>query len=221
MSKKVNKISINKLESTMTNNVISFPMNGYPDIEVTVRRVLPLHDVMQFVADVVSTCVDMETGEYVPEVQAFAVRSSVLTMYANFTLPKDPQKQYDLIYNTTAFQQVLDVIDRVQYDEILYSINERIKHEVAMMESTMARQVAELTDNMTRFIKNSEEVFGSVHGDDMGVLIKELSKMGKVDEEKLVNAVINSGHKPEPSEPDKASDISTDGKVITLHKSKE
>lgn len=42
MSKKVNKISINKLESTMTNNVISFPMNGYPDIEVTVRRVLPL-----------------------------------------------------------------------------------------------------------------------------------------------------------------------------------
>lgn len=58
MSKKVNKISINKLESTMTNNVISFPMNGYPDIEVTVRRVLPLHDVMQFVADVVSTCVD-------------------------------------------------------------------------------------------------------------------------------------------------------------------
>ena len=69
MSKKVNKISINKLESTMTNNVISFPMNGYPDIEVTVRRVLPLHDVMQFVADVVSTCVDMETGEYVPEVQ--------------------------------------------------------------------------------------------------------------------------------------------------------
>lgn len=52
MSKKVNKISINKLESTMTNNVISFPMNGYPDIEVTVRRVLPLHDVMQFVADV-------------------------------------------------------------------------------------------------------------------------------------------------------------------------
>lgn len=155
MSKKVNKISINKLESTMTNNVISFPMNGYPDIEVTVRRVLPLHDVMQFVADVVSTCVDMETGEYVPEVQAFAVRSSVLTMYANFTLPKDPQKQYDLIYNTTAFQQVLDVIDRVQYDEILYSINERIKHEVAMMESTMARQVAELTDNMTRFHKTA------------------------------------------------------------------
>lgn len=221
MSKKVNKISINKLESTMTNNVVSFPMNGYPDIEVTVRRVLPLHDVMQFVADVVSTCVDTETGEYIPEVQAFAVRSSVLTMYANFTLPKDPQKQYDLIYNTTAFQQVLDVIDRVQYDEILYSINERIKHEVAMMESTMARQVAELTDNMTRFIKNSEEVFGSVHGDDMGALIKELSKMGKVDEEKLVNAVINSGHEPKPSEPDEASDISMDGKVITLHKSKE
>ena len=221
MSKKANKISINKLESTMTNNTVSFPMNGHPDIEVTVRRVLPLYDVMQFVADVVSTCVDADTGEYIPEVQAFAVRASVLTMYANFTLPKDPQKQYDLIYNTTAFQQVLDVIDRVQYDEIIYSINERIKHEVAMLESSMARQVADLTNNMARFIKNSEELFGSIQGDDMSALIKELSKMGKVDEEKLVKAVIGSEHKPDSPTKEEASGISVDGKVITLHKSQE
>lgn len=219
MSKKNNKVSINKLESTMTNNVVSFAMDGHPDIEVTVRRVLPLYDVMQFVADVVSTCVDTETGEYIPEVQAFAVRSAVLTMYANFTLPKDPQKQYDLIYNTTAFQQVLDVIDRVQYDEILYSINERIKHEVAMLESSMARQVAELTDNMNRFIKNSEELFGSVGGDDVGALVKNLSKIGKVNEEELVKAVIDAKQDVTPGSKDSSDE--SDGKVITLHKSKE
>lgn len=219
MSKKNNKVSINKLESTMTNNVVSFAMDGHPDIEVTVRRVLPLYDVMQLVADVVSTCVDTETGEYIPEVQAFAVRSAVLTMYANFTLPKDPQKQYDLIYNTTAFQQVLDVIDRVQYDEILYSINERIKHEVAMLESTMARQVAELTDNMNRFIKNSEELFGTVGGDDMSALMKNLSKIGKVNEKELVKAIIDAKQDAVPESKD-SSDTS-DGKVITLHKPKE
>lgn len=219
MSKKSNKISINKLESTMTNNVVSFALDGHPDIEVTVRRVLPLYDVMQLVADVVSTCVDTETGEYIPEVQAFAVRSAVLTMYANFTLPKDPQKQYDLIYNTTAFQQVLDVIDRVQYDEILYSINERIKHEVAMLESTMARQVAELTDNMNRFIKNSEELFGTVGGDDMSALMKNLSKIGKVNEKELVKAIIDAKQDAVPESKD-SSDTS-DGKVITLHKPKE
>lgn len=219
MSKKNNKVSINKLESTMTNNVVSFAMDGHPDIEVTVRRVLPLYDVMQFVADVVSTCVDTETGEYIPEVQAFAVRSAVLTMYANFTLPKDPQKQYDLIYNTTAFQQVLDVIDRVQYDEILYSINERIKHEVAMLESSMARQVAELTDNMNRFIKNSEELFGSVGGDDVGALVKNLSKIGKVNEEELVKAVIDAKQDVTPGSKDSSDE--SEGKVITLHKSKE
>ena len=219
MSKKSNKISINKLESTMTNNVVSFAMDGHPDIEVTVRRVLPLYDVMQFVADVVSTCVDTETGDYIPEVQAFAVRSAVLTMYANFTLPKDPQKQYDLIYNTTAFQQVLDVIDRVQYDEILYSINERIKHEVAMLESSMARQVAELTDNMNRFIKNSETLFGTVGGDDMSALMKNLSKIGKVDEKELVKAIIDAKQDVTTEGGDPSG--TSDEKVITLHKPKE
>ncbi len=219
MSKKSNKISINKLESIMQNNVVSMPMAGHEDIEIVVRRVLPLRDVMQFVEDVVSSCVDRVTGDYIPEVQAFATRACVLTQYANFTLPKDSEKQYDLVYNTDAFQQVMGVIDMVQYDEILYAINERIKHELAMLESSMAGQIAEITAKIDRFVENSEAMFGSVNGEDMSALIRNLAQIGSVDEEKLVQAV-RDAQRQETSKQKDNPVVASDGEVITLRKKK-
>lgn len=219
MSKKSNKISINKLESTMQDNVVSMPMAGHEDIEIVVRRVLPLRDVMQFVEDVVSSCVDRTTGDYIPEVQAFATRASVLTQYANFTLPKDSEKQYEIVYNTDAFQQVLGAIDRVQYDEILYAINERIKHELAMIESSMAGQIADVVAKFDRLMEGSEVMFGSVNGEDMSALIRNLARAGSIDERKLVQAVMEM-RKQESAEKHGNYVVASDGEVITFHKKK-
>lgn len=219
MSKKSNKISINKLESTMQDNVVSMPMVGHEDIEIVVRRVLPLRDVMQFVEDVVSSCVDRVTGDYIPEVQVFATRACVLTQYANFTLPKDSEKQYDLVYNTDAFQQVMSVIDREQYDEILHAINERIKHELAMMESSMATQIADVTAKLDHFVETSEAMFGSVTDKDMSALVHSLTNGGHVDEEKLVKAMMDV-RKHETTEGHGNPVVASDGDVITLRKKK-
>lgn len=220
MSKKANRISINRLESTMRNNVVTVPMDGYPDIEITIRRVLPLQEVLQFVEDVVSSCIDDGTGRYIPEIQAFTVRASVLTRYANFTLPKDPEKQYDLIYNTDAFQQVIGIIDGVQYNEIMYSINERIKHEISMMEGALASQMAELTAKINSFVNNSEELFGSIDGSDMSALVKNLSKAGNVDEGKLAKAVLDIRKQDDDSAKNNPV-IASDGNVVTLRKKKD
>lgn len=219
MSKKSNKISINKLESTMRSNVVSMPMSGHEDIEIVVRRVLPLRDVMQFVEDVVSSCIDRVTGDYIPEVQAFATRACVLTQYANFTLPKDSEKQYDLVYNTNAFQQVMDTIDRVQYDEILCAINERIKHELAMMESSMKAQIADVTAKLDHFVEASEAMFGSVSDKDMSALVHGLTNGGRLDEEKIVKAVMDV-RKQENAEDHDSPVVSSDGEVITFRKKK-
>lgn len=220
MSKKTNRISINKLESTMMNNTITVPMDEHQDIDITIRRVLPLQDVLQFVEDVVSSCIDAETGRYIPEIQAFTVRASVLTRYANFTLPKDPAKQYDLIYNTTAFFQVMNHIDRVQYDEILYAINKRIDHEVSMMESTMATQMSDLTEKINTFIDNSEAMFGSVDGGDMSALVKNLVNADSIDEEKLVEAVYKA-RKNEDNNKNDNPIVESSGDVVTLRKKKD
>lgn len=220
MGKKTTRISINKLESTMRNNVITVPMDGYPEIEIMIRRTLPLQAVLQFVEDVVATCVDNVSGRYIPEIKSFAIRASVLTQYANFTLPKDPEKQYDIVYNTDAFNQVMSHIDREQYDEILNSINERIKHEVTMMENMVANQMSELTSKIDSFISNSEEMFGSIDNKDIAALMKNLSNIGDIDEGKLAKAVFEL--KKHDAESDKVDPVvSSDGNVVTLRKKKD
>lgn len=220
MSKKVNRISINKLESTMLDKTNVVRMVGHPDIEITIRRVLPLQEVLQFVEDVVSSCIDSDTGRYIPEIKAFVVRASVLTRYANFTLPKDPEKQYDLIYNTDAYRQVMHNIDTEQYDEIMYAIDERIRHEIAMTESSMASQMAELTAKFNTFINNSEEMFGSVDSADMSALIKNLAKFDGVDESKLAKAVFDVKRSVDTSQEDDPV-VATDGDVVTIRKKKD
>lgn len=220
MSKKASRISINKLESTIQANVTVVPMVDYPEIEITIRRILPLQEVLQFVEDVVSSCIDSDTGRYIPEIQPFVIRSSVLTRYANFTLPKDPEKQYDLIYNTGAYQQVMRNIDRMQYDEILYAINERIRHETAMAESAMAGQLAELTSKIDTFINNAEGMFGSVSNEDMSALIKNLAKVDRVDEGKLVDAVFSARNGTDAKAEDDPI-VVADGDVLAVRKKKD
>lgn len=220
MSKKTNHISINKLESTMQNNIVIIPMDGFPEIEITIRRILPLQDVLQFVEDVVSSCVDVETGQYIPEIRKFAVRASVLTRYANFTLPKDPEKQYDIIYNTNAFSQVLSHIDAEQYNEILYAIDERIRHNVTMIESAMVNQMSELTAKINSFISNSETMFGNIEGEDMSALMKNLANISSIDEGKMAKAVFDL-RKQEMNDANGDSVVSSDGNVVTLRKKKD
>lgn len=215
MSNKVKRVPVNKLKLAMQPNVFTMPYGlKDDDFSFTVRRVLPLADVMQFVADVVSLCVDTETGEYLPEVRAFAIRSCVLTMYGNFTLPDDPEKQYDLLYNTDVFERVLAQVDLTQYHEILRAIDEKIAHEVAMLQSVAVRQAVELTSAMNKFIQANEAMFGSINSDDMNALVKNLSTVGKLDEEKVAKAVLNATYQ---------TDAGKDGgsKVITLHTGKE
>lgn len=219
MSKKTARISVNKLESLVVDNVVNIPLDGYPDVNITISRTLSLQEVLQFVEDVVSSCVDMETGRYTPEIYAFSLRASVLTRYANFTLPKDLDKQYNLIYNTTVFQQILDHIDLGQYNEIVNAINERIRHEVVMMESTLAGQMAELTEKINTFIDGSEKLFGSIDTEDMSTLMKNLSKAGNVDEGKIVDAVFNA-QKREKAGIEPESTIVPDGNVIAIRKKK-
>lgn len=220
MSKKTTYISINKLESTMQNNIITVPMDGRPEIEITIRRVLPLQEVFQFVEDVVSSCFDMDAGRYIPEIKAFVIRSSVLSRYANFTLPKDPEKQYELIYNTNAFENVMEYINRAQYDEIIDAIDERIAHELSMMENALTGQTAALTAKIDSFVSDMEEIFGSMDKSDMPALVKNLSNIGKIDEGKLAKAVLDARNENEDiTEEDPV--VSTSGNVVTLRKKKD
>lgn len=190
MAKKEARISINKLESIMKENTVTVPMVGNEEVNITIRRTLPLKDMMQFVEDVVSSCVDAETAKYTPEIKEFAIRSEILTTYANFNLPSNVEKQYELLYCTDAVSQVKNHINIGQLYEIEEAIEERIAHEVKMIETVLAAKTNEMMMRVENMVEQFEMAFGGINSDDFNGVMKKLSEMDSVTEESIAKAVL-------------------------------
>lgn len=191
MAKKESRISINKLESVMKENVITVPMRGNEDVNISIRRTLPLKDMMQFVENVVSSCVDAKTATYTPEIKEFAIRSEILTTYANFNLPSNVEKQYELLYCTDVLCQVMEHINNKQLREIEEAIDARIDHEVKMIETVLAAKTNEMMLRIEAMVEQFESVFGGISGDDFNGVVKKLSEMDAMSEESIAKAVLD------------------------------
>ena len=122
-----------------------------------------------------------------------------MTYYGNFSLPSSAEKQYALIYNTDAFDQVMEHVNPVQYRELLAAIDSKIAHALSIITSGMAYQMQELLQRMNDYTQNSEALFAGLQGEDMSKLVHNLASIGDVDEEKLVSAVFNAQKKEEAS----------------------
>lgn len=199
MAKKETRISITKLESIQKEKTVTVPLEGTDDTNIVIRRSLPISEMMQFVEDVVSSVVDVDGGRYLPEIKAFVIKSHVLTSYANFNMPSNLEKQYDLIYNTTAVEQVLENINIVQYNEMIDAIDRKIAHNLTIISNTMAEQIRKMITTMEEFTKNSEKLFGNITGEEMSSIIQNLSSIGDMDENKLVHAVFEEQKKRDAS----------------------
>lgn len=211
MAKKGSRISINKLEDVMMENVTVIPMNENKDVNITIRRTLPLRDMMQFVENVVSSCVDMDNASYTPEIKDFAIRSEILSTYANFNLPSNVEKQYELVYRTNVLDQVMEHIDKRQLDEIKTAINERITHEVNMIETALSAKTNDMMAHIETMIDQFETVFDGINNNDFNGIMKKISEMSSITEESIAKAVLDIQR--EELESDTEED-----KVITFQK---
>ena len=86
MSKNIQKISINKLESVLVENTVTEILNGTDNVEIHIAKTLTLHEMLLFVQEVVEACIDGETGEYLPEAYDFAIRAGVLSGEGEVTM---------------------------------------------------------------------------------------------------------------------------------------
>lgn len=191
MAKKESRISINKLESVLKENIVVVPMRGNEDVNIIIRRTLPLKDMMQFVENVVSSCVDAETASYTPEIKEFAIRSEILTTYANFNLPSNVEKQYELLYCTDVLCQVMEHINNKQLHEIEAAIDARIDHEVKMIETVLAAKTNEMMLRIEAMVEQFEAAFGGINSDDFNGVVKKLSEMDSMTEESIAKAVLD------------------------------
>ena len=191
MAQKIERISVNKFESSLTgDDIITETLNG-TDVVMTIKRTLPLSEMIEFVEEVVGACVDMESGDYIPEGYDFAIRVAVLTHYANFAMPANADKQYWLVYNTPAFQQVINNINEYQFNDIIRTIDKKIKFMLDVISSTA---FGKINDVISKFVEVADmsAAFSDVDKGKVSQLIDNISKVGNIDEQKLAEIILKT-----------------------------
>ena len=159
MAKKEKKVPVSKLTGTINKETATIPLDGAEGVDIVVQKTISLQEMMQFVVDVVASCVDEAAGTYRPEVLPFAIKAHVLESYTNLALPADAKKQYDLVYNTKVVEQVVEQIDPVQYYEILDAVSSRVAYATRKMGNLATEKVNELLVRMEAFADNAEQMF--------------------------------------------------------------
>lgn len=184
MAKDIEKVSINKFELALNQeNIVTETLVDTSDVSIQIKKTITLPEMMGFVQEVVEACVDGGTGEYIPEAYDFAIRSAVLTHYANFAMPANLEKQYWLVYNTRAFQQVIGHINEYQFNDIIRAIDRKIKYMLDVMSSSAVSKINEVIDKFNDIAETGEKVFGGATADDMAGFMRGIAKLKDVKEE--------------------------------------
>jgi hypothetical protein len=183
---KPKKISITTLEKTMADYVptTTFEWRG---IEITVNKTLSLEDMMLFVNNVTSLCFRESDGEYLPEIKDCVIKSCIVELYTNLTLPSNISRKYDLLYRTDVINAIVEHINQVQFREIIDAIDCKIDNVAQANIEVTNRQITELYTTFNSLQERIEGIFSGVTQEDLVNLVSAMGN-GAIDEEKLVQA---------------------------------
>ena len=190
MANKVKRISINTLEKCVSENINNVTVINWRDVEITVKHRLDFEDMIRFVDKAVKLCFS-EDGEYMPEIKDFVIRSNVLELYANFTLPANIEKQYELVYACDAYKDIMGAIDMQQFNVMLEAIDDKIDNIAQANIEAINKQMNELCADFEALQDKLASLFAGVDSDAIKQLVGAMSN-GAIDETKLINAYMDA-----------------------------
>ncbi len=194
MSDKVKMISVGKLDEIMEER---FPVSetfDYYGEELIIRKVIPFSVFAEIVQRISDLCFNSETGEYMPESLDFAERLCVTEAYTNVRLPRDMEKQYQILYRTDLWNYIVSIIDSDQYSAMMNAIYERIKIKNDTNRKEFEDMLMKSTSLITDFAKDFTDLVGGINVEDLQNLVKAIGD-GGIDEGKLAEAVILAQNK--------------------------
>lgn len=194
MAKNEKKISINSLDKIIKENYNNTTTAEWYGVEVTIKKNLAFKDVLEFVNDVVMSCFQ-DKGGFMPEVVDFAIKSNILSRYANFSLPDKLVHRYEIIYCTDAVEFVRQHINAEQLNEITASINKKISYLCNTNIMNIQKQIMELVSSFETMQKKTTDMFANFTPDDMTKILSAFED-GKFSEEKLVEAYLQKTRSP-------------------------
>ena len=184
---KPKKISITTLEKAMAADYIPTATFEWRGVEITVNKTLSLEDMMVFVNNVTSLCFKESDGTYLPEIKDCIIKSCIVELYTNLTLPSNISRKYDLLYRTDIVSAIVQHVNQVQLHDILEAIDCKIDNMAQANIEVTNRQIAELYTTFNSLQERIEGIFSGVTQEDLTNLVSAMSN-GAIDEEKLVQA---------------------------------
>lgn len=193
--KKIKRIPVNAMDEIMKRyeNTETVQWNG---VDVVITKTLSLEDMIAFADSVVKSCFDQTTGAYMPEIRDFAIRSNVMERYANFTMPSNVGRQYDMVMRSGAFEVVLNHVNHDQFNELMRAIEVKLQNAA---DANVQMVFRKFDDAVTSFEGLQDKVgalFDGIDKADIGNLLNAISEHG-VSEDKLVKAYMEQKRQAE------------------------
>ena len=191
---KMKKISVNAFEKAMKDTYTPTETFDWNGIEVTVKKNLSLKEMLEFVDIVVKSCFTKDTNAYMPEIKDFATKVCILEKYANFTMPRNVETQYTLIYHTDAVERVLGYVNPQQFNEICVAIAKKVENLAQANIEAVTKQMNELYASLDNMQTQFSKVFDGIDEESISEIVNAFGN-GVIDEEKLAKAVLNQNNK--------------------------
>lgn len=158
-------------------------------LSVIIRKNISLQEMVRFVERVSTLCFSGDSGEYLPEIQDFAIRCETLETYANFRLPDDIEERCKLVYCTDVYLTVISHVASEQYNSLLRAVAKKVKHQANSNIEAVVKQVNELVAKFSGLESDLNKLFSGIDADTINGIAGAIAN-GKFDEEKLAKAVI-------------------------------
>ena len=178
---KVKKISILSLEKIMKETAKPTSEIKWKGLNIVIKHTLSLKEMLEFVDGVTKSCFAAETSEFLPEVKMFAVKCCVLELYANFSLPSNIERRYNLVYNTDVYEVVMQHINHEQFNEIMDAINDKIDNAAQANIEAVNMQMAEVYNQFNNLQAEINNMFAGINPEDLSKFFGAVSATNLVD----------------------------------------
>lgn len=197
MANKERQISVNAIEKAAESEYREIKAIEWAGLTVTVKPNLTAEEARVFYNTVVESSFNDDAG-YTPLAKLIAVRAAVVSLYTNIRLPADADKAYRILFWTSLYDEVVNMIDKSQLDYIMMAVDDAVSY---LRDSNIAgvnKQIGALSDAMENMSQGMGDMFQGVTPEIMQKFILGIAEHG-IDEEKIAREVVRAKYEEEES----------------------
>jgi|GEM_PF-3420992 len=191
------KVSVSQLKKLIT--PIEETVVDVCGLQVKVKPILTFADTIGFTSEAVRSIIDEVDENVAYELYDFIIKSLTLKYFTNISLPNDINEQYQLVYETQLFNNVVQAIDDKFYTNLIKAVNNKIQFELQKIQNHIKvksdlyiSQIKDEVQKMLNVYNTIAELYQNTDPDMVNTLIPKLVNLPKLDEKEIVKAVIES-----------------------------